>query len=72
MPVQISCPRTRKIVIVGDPGCGKTAVIMRFMKGFFSEPWISTLFEAYSFNVEFGGRAIEYGICNTAGLEYYD
>jgi len=60
----------KKLVIVGDGGCGKTCLIIVFSKDEFPEKYIPTIFQRYYTEVD--GRPVELFLFNTAGQEEYD
>ncbi|KAI8814334.1 P-loop containing nucleoside triphosphate hydrolase protein [Cladochytrium replicatum] len=57
----------RKIVVVGDEKCGKTALIARYSQGTFVEEYVPTVAESYSST---GQSNVE--ICDTSGSEELD
>jgi hypothetical protein len=61
----------RKLVIVGDPS-GKTALVVVFSKGTFSESNVPTVFENYVADVEVDGKPLELAVWDTAGVSDYD
>jgi len=62
----------RKLVIVGDGACGKTSLLIVYVKGEFPEEYVPTVFENYVADVEIDGRHIELTLWDTAGQEEYD
>ncbi|KIL57189.1 hypothetical protein M378DRAFT_32775, partial [Amanita muscaria Koide BX008] len=62
----------KKLVIVGDPACGKTHLLIVFSKGIFPEAWIPTVSENYVADVEVDGKHVELALWNTSGSEDYD
>lgn len=63
----------RKLVIVGDGGVGKTALLVVFSKGTFPEGWAPTAaVENYVADVEFDEKHVELALWDTAGVEGYD
>ncbi|KIL55396.1 hypothetical protein M378DRAFT_49037, partial [Amanita muscaria Koide BX008] len=62
----------RKLVIVGDGGCGKTSLLIVFSKGTFPEIWDPTVFKDYVADVEVDGKYVELALWDTSGNESYD
>jgi len=62
----------RKLVVVGDGGCGKTSLLIVFGKGEFPSVYVPTVFENYVNDIEIDGEKIELAIWDTAGQEEYD
>ena len=64
--------RVFKCALLGQPGCGKTSIVMRHVRNFFSEYTDSTIGAAFltsEFNLDFGRVRLE--IWDTAGQERY-
>ncbi|KJZ75068.1 GTP-binding protein rhoC [Hirsutella minnesotensis 3608] len=73
---QVTEPPTysKKIVVVGDGGCGKTCLLISYSQGYFPEKYVPTVFENY---ITFPthpptGKTVELALWDTAGQEEYD
>ncbi|KAG8456092.1 hypothetical protein GDO86_002043 [Hymenochirus boettgeri] len=64
--------REVKLVIVGDGGCGKTSLLMVYVKGSFPEQYVPSVFEKYTTTVMFGNKEVFLHLYDTAGQEDYD
>ncbi|XP_065142552.1 transforming protein RhoA-like [Paramisgurnus dabryanus] len=64
----------KKLVIVGDGGCGKTCLLIQFSKDRFPElpEHLPTVFENYVADIELDGKGVELELCDTAEKEDYD
>lgn len=62
----------KKLVVVGDGGCGKTCLLLVYAHGRFPEEYVPTVFENYVPVVDFRGRKVEFALWDTAGQEEYD
>ncbi|KAH7174067.1 P-loop containing nucleoside triphosphate hydrolase protein [Fusarium flagelliforme] len=58
----------RKVLVIGDPACGKTALCHYICKGLFYSTNIATVFEQYTAYVE----GVNLHIWDTGGLEDHD
>jgi len=57
----------RKLVIVGDGACGKTSLLIVYIRGEFPEDYVPTVFENYVADVEVDGKHVELTLWDTAG-----
>merc|ERR1712093_609036 len=61
-----------KIVIVGDSGCGKSSLLVRFTDGNYSDVYISTIGVDFKFRqLRLNGKNIKLQIWDTAGQERF-
>jgi small GTP-binding protein len=61
-----------KVVLVGNAGVGKTAIVHSYMTGYFSGDHMATLGVAYSSRVvDAGSHTINMQIWDTGGAEKY-
>ncbi|KAJ3220915.1 hypothetical protein HDU81_011089 [Chytriomyces hyalinus] len=62
----------RKIVIVGDGACGKTCLLIVFVRNEFPEAYVPTVFENHTTSINIEGRSVELTLWDTAGQEDFD
>lgn len=63
---------TRKIIIIGDSGVGKSSLMIRYTKGKFVENYMMTIGISHSWKVmEVDGLRLKLNIWDTAGQEKY-
>ncbi|KAK7102580.1 ras-like GTP-binding protein rhoA isoform X2 [Littorina saxatilis] len=62
----------KKLVIVGDGACGKTCLLIVFIKDQFPEAYVPIVFETYVADIEVDGKQVELALWDTAGQEDCD
>lgn len=65
-------PTRRKLVIVGDGGCGKTSLLYVFTLGEFPTQYHPTVFENYVTDCRIDGKPVQLALWDTAGQEEYE
>ncbi|GMK56900.1 hypothetical protein CspeluHIS016_0307400 [Cutaneotrichosporon spelunceum] len=65
-------PIPRKLVVVGDGGCGKSSLLTVFTRGVFPTAYEPTVFENYVEVVQVEGQLVELSLWDTAGQEDFD
>ena len=61
-----------KCIIVGDGGCGKTAVVVRFSQGFFKEKYKLTIGVEFAVkNITLNGNIVKLQIWDTGGQDRF-
>ncbi len=62
----------KKLVVVGDGECGKTCLLIVFIKDEFPSGYVPTVFETYVNDIIVDGYDVELALWDTAGQEDYD
>nr|KAG5708474.1 hypothetical protein BaRGS_026201 [Batillaria attramentaria] len=68
--VPVDC--RRKLVVVGDSACGKTCLMIVFIKDQFPVTDVPTIFDNYVGDVEVDGQKVKVDLHDTAGVDVYD
>ena len=61
----------KKIVVVGDGACGKTCLLIVYVKQEFPVEYVPTVFDNYVVTIEAEGEKVECTLWDTAGLFFY-
>lgn len=69
---QVTVDFYKKLVAVGDGGCGKTSLLSTYVTGVFSENLRATVFDTIITEVKVGKKKVRLSLCDTAGQETYD
>lgn len=69
---QVTVDFYKKLVAVGDGGCGKTSLLSAYVTGVFSEDLRATVFDTIITEVKVGKKKVRLSLCDTAGQETYD
>ncbi|KAJ1546657.1 GTP-binding protein Rho1, partial [Nowakowskiella sp. JEL0078] len=64
-------PLRKKLVVVGDGGCGKTCLLTRFNLGYFPQDYAPTVFETLIKEYVVNDKLIELELWDTAGQEEF-
>jgi len=61
-----------KLLLIGDSGCGKSSILLRYTDSMFSENFMSTIGVDFKIkNIEYDGKNIKLQIWDTAGQERF-
>jgi len=61
-----------KIIVIGNPGVGKSCLSIKATKNLFENSYIATVgFEFFNFNVKIGDKIVKLQIWDTCGQEIY-
>lgn len=62
----------RKLITVGDGGCGKTSLLTVYTTAEFPRNYVPTVFETYVQDLTHNGKPVSLSLWDTAGQEEYD
>ena len=62
----------KKLIAVGDGGCGKTSLLTVYTTAEFPTNYVPTVFETYVQDLTHDGKPISLSLWDTAGQEEYD
>jgi Ras family protein A len=65
-------PSEQKIVVVGDGACGKTCLLVGFVRDEFPRDYVHTMFNTYTKQLTVNKRRIKLSLWDTAGQPEYD
>ncbi|CED85293.1 signal transducer [Phaffia rhodozyma] len=63
---------SRKLVVVGDGGCGKTCLLTVYAHDRFPVNYVPTVFENFVTQVQYESKVVELALWDTAGQEDFD
>ncbi|KAL1139209.1 hypothetical protein AAG570_009268 [Ranatra chinensis] len=72
MPQAANTKVVKKLVVIGDGGCGKTCLLTVFKGNEFPKDYVPTVFDNYVAYITFQGIEVELSLWDTAGQEEYD
>ena len=62
-----------QVTVTGDGCCGKTSLLLAYANGgWVNTPYVPTVFDNYSANVQHNGETLSLGLWDTGGREDYD
>ena len=67
----MSSTENLKIVVVGDGGVGKTALLISYTQNTFEQAYLPTIFDNFTAGIDFKGRLLTLSLWDTAGQEEY-
>ncbi|KAF7726960.1 Rho GTPase [Apophysomyces ossiformis] len=62
----------KKLVVIGDGGCGKTSLLWVYRNKIFPERHVPTVFDTCIVNVNVDGKTVRLSLWDTAGQEDFD
>ena len=57
----------KKVLVVGDGGCGKTSLLLMLSTNQFPEDSPPTVFDIYTRNIKINGKEVEFTYVDTGG-----